>query len=124
MPIRSLHSSVMRWPGQAEVLEAARAWLRRLTSERPDLTAAGVFGSYARGDAAFGSDLDLVIVLSDSDLPFERRAATFEHESLPVAVDLVAYTLEDWRRLTGNPSPFFRSLSRDVLWLVGAPESP
>jgi predicted nucleotidyltransferase len=56
----------------------------------------GYFGSYARGDWDVGSDLDLVIVVAESELPRERRAVVFDTEKLPVPVDLIVHTLSEW----------------------------
>lgn len=57
------------------------------TLEVRGLLAVGVFGSYARGNWGVGSDLDLLIVLNSSALPFERRMALLPLESLPVPAE-------------------------------------
>ncbi|WP_376791658.1 nucleotidyltransferase domain-containing protein [Thermoflexus sp.] len=51
-----------------------RIWAERVARERPEVLRIGYFGSYARGDWGVGSDLDLVVIVRRSDLPFERRA--------------------------------------------------
>lgn len=53
MPVRSLGSSVLRWPSREEVEEALKAWLSR--HPIPGLLAAGYFGSYARGRQGWGA---------------------------------------------------------------------
>jgi predicted nucleotidyltransferase len=37
----------------------------------------GYFGSYARGDWGVGSDVDLIVIVAESELPRERRAVEF-----------------------------------------------
>ena len=60
MPVTSSTSSVKRWPGSETVIEGLRRWCTDQSEERGDLLALErYFGSYARGDASFGSDLDL-----------------------------------------------------------------
>lgn len=76
----------------------------------------GYFGSYARGDWGVGSDLDLVIVVADSDRPFIARAAQWPIEELPVPVDLLVYTQEEWERLD-PASRFGRLLREEVRWV-------
>jgi hypothetical protein len=59
MPESSPPGSVLRWPSAPQVLEEARRWAERQHRHNPDVLAVGVFGSYGRGDAGVGSDLDL-----------------------------------------------------------------
>ena len=62
MPVRSLNSSVLKWPDRATVVAALHRWVEHAVLGRDDVLRIGYFGSYARGDAGVGSDLDLVIV--------------------------------------------------------------
>lgn len=103
MPVRSLSSSVLRWPDRQAVDRAVREWAARLADERLDVIAIGYFGSYARGDWGVGSDVDLVVVLAKWSLPFERRAAALDAgltAALPVPADLLVYTSDEWQHLT------------------------
>lgn len=50
----------------------------------PEVVRVGDLGSYARGDWGVGSDLDLIIIVDQSDDPFERRAARWDATELPV----------------------------------------
>jgi len=121
MPVRSSTSSVLKWPDATSVLAAARGWAAGQAAARPDLRRLGVFGSYARGDAGVGSDLDLVAVVRESDLPFERRAADWDVTLLPVPAEILVYTENEWRRLQGGTSRFSRSLGAETVWLVPLP---
>ena len=121
MPVRSLTSSVMRWPDAETVRRAARTWSAALAEREADVVAIGYFGSYARGDAGVGSDLDLVVLLRQSALPFERRAACWPAETLPVPADLLAYTLAEWEALPEHQPRFARVLRDETVWIAGAP---
>lgn len=118
MPVRSLSSSVLRWPDRQTVDRAVREWALRLAQERPDLVAVGYFGSYARGDWGVGSDVDLVVVLAGTALPFERRAAELDATTLPVPADVLVYTRDEWRHLSQEPAG--RRLGKDLVWVYGA----
>jgi hypothetical protein len=48
------------------------------------LLAVGVFGSYGRGDAGVGSDLDLVLVLRECAEPIWDRLRRWDTGSLPL----------------------------------------
>ena len=121
MPVRSLTSSVMRWPDADTIHRAAAAWAEALSRREPAVVAVGYFGSYARGDAGVGSDLDLVILLRESALPFERRAVGWPSESLPVPAEVLAYTLAEWCALPERRPRFGRVLREETVWLLGAP---
>jgi predicted nucleotidyltransferase len=80
----------------------------------------GLFGSYARGDWGVGSDLDIVVLVTDTERSFVERPSSFDPYSLPVPVDLVVYTLDEWARMTeeqrgpaADPVRWIRSRTSD-----------
>lgn len=117
MPVRSLNSFVLRWPDAATVRAAGRAWAVG-NARRPEVLRIGIFGSYARGNPGVGSDLDLVAVVRNSDLPFPRRAALWDTTELPVPAELLIYTEAEWERLQATGGRFARMLAETVDWLV------
>lgn len=119
MPVRSSSSHVLSWPPRDAVAEAARAWGAALMASRSDVLRVGYFGSYARGDWGVGSDLDLVVILSECDETPLRRGLAFDTISgFPVPVDLLVYTSAEWRQLEAEKSPFVRRLSAEVAWVA------
>jgi predicted nucleotidyltransferase len=101
------------------VLGAARAWAAAERGRRPDLLRLGVFGSYARGDAGVGSDIDLVAVVRQASEPFVRRAAAWDITSLPVPAEILVYTEAEWRSLQERGGKFADMLATTTVWLVG-----
>ncbi|HET8655692.1 MAG TPA: nucleotidyltransferase domain-containing protein [Longimicrobiaceae bacterium] len=95
-----------------------RAWADDLAEANPVVRRVGYFGSYARGDWGVGSDLDLLIVVETSDLPIEARSAGFDTTSLPVPVDLLVYTTDEWDALAAEVRPFMRALRREAVWVI------
>ncbi|MBI4492448.1 MAG: nucleotidyltransferase domain-containing protein [Chloroflexi bacterium] len=116
MPVRSLSSPVLRWPDAATVRQAIARWVEEVVRQRPEVRRLGYFGSYARGDWGVGSDLDLVVVVERSDQPFARRAAAWDVADLPVPVDLLVYTLDEWRSLCAE-GRFGQALSQETVWI-------
>jgi hypothetical protein len=112
MPVRSLSSSVLRWPKRSEVDAALRLFAVREARRRPDLILLGYFGSYARDDAGVGSDLDIVAVLQSEDRPFERRGDLADRDGLGVRAKQrtirLTRELESNRRITAFTSGAFR----------------
>lgn len=116
MPVRSLSSSVLKWPDKEAVDSAVRRWAQRMAVERKDILQIGYFGSYARGNWGVGSDLDLIIIVESSSEPMERRAVKWDTTDLPVPADLLVYTEDEWQkmRLQGR---FGRTVMREAVWV-------
>jgi hypothetical protein len=121
MPVRSLTSSVLRWPSRQVVDEAVREWAAENAGRREDVVAVGYFGSYARGDWGVGSDLDLVLVLIESDRPFTDRPLEWDVTALPVPTDMLVYTAAEWRAMQSERSGFGRALRAETVWVHGQP---
>jgi predicted nucleotidyltransferase len=121
MPVRSLSSSVLKWPDADTVHRAARDWALRVLSSHPELQALGILGSYARGDWGVGSDLDLIAVVSDSSVPFERRSLEWDLSPLPVPAEILVYTRQEWERLRERGARIVRAVEKDAIWLYGSP---
>lgn len=118
MPVRSLSSPVLKWPGRAEVDAAARALAARLARTHRELVRLGYFGSYARGDFGPGSDLDLVVIVKSSKRPFAERSLDFDLSGLPVPAELLVYTEQEWAAGGAGGSRFFGALRAETVWLV------
>jgi len=115
MPVTSSSSYVKRWPARDAVLAGARVWAAAEARRRPELEALGCFGSYARGDAGFGSDLDLVLRGPGlAEIP-SGQIADFEEA---VRESTIPFLVEarDWARL---PERFHREIERDYAVMVG-----
>ena len=117
MPVRSSSSSVLKWPTRSEVTRVVTNWLHGL-SKAGRIVHGGYFGSYARGDAGVGSDIDIVFTVTGHDLAFERRSATFDTTHLPVPADLLVYTEEELASLANVTSRFARVLRDETVWIV------
>ena len=114
MPVRLLSSSVMRWPNGKTVHDAVQLWAKRMAQTHSGVLRIGYFGSYARGDWGFGSDVDLIVIVDKSDLPFERRPIQWDTLQLPVQADLLVYTQEEWAAMTGR---FRQTIDREAMWV-------
>jgi uncharacterized protein len=116
MPVRSLTSSVLKWPDSRTVVQALKAWVGKIVHNHPEVLRVGYFGSYARDDWGVGSDLDLILILKTANKPFEMRAAGYDTLPLPVPVDLIVYSLEEWLSLKRDRK-FLQTLERETVWV-------
>ena len=117
MPVRSLNSSVFKWPDKEAVDQAVRAWIETEKPKHAELCRFAYFGSYARGDCGVGSDLDLIAVVRNSSEPFYRRPLHWDLSGLPVPADLIVYTQGEWDQLMESGSLLARTLAREAVWL-------
>ena len=117
MPVRSLRSSVLRWPDRDDVDRAVRAWAIDVAARDGLVRRVGYFGSYARGEWGVGSDVDFVVVVERSSEPFERRSLGYDPTGLPIPGDLLVYTAAEWERMSiegGLP----RTIAAEVVWVI------
>lgn len=99
------------------LLSELRSWAMDTLSSHPEVMRIGLFGSYARGDYAPGSDVDVLLLVRECEQPlWFLRPLAYDTSSLPVAVDLLAYTSEEARRLR-EESSWFRSILSEIVWL-------
>lgn len=121
MPVRSLNSSVLKWPDQSTVDRAVRSWAKVEAENRPEVLKIGYFGSYARKDPGVGSDLDMIVIVDQAEEPFERRAVKWDLAGLPVPAELLVYTEEEFRRILECGGEcggrFARVLQNEVVWV-------
>jgi predicted nucleotidyltransferase len=117
MPVRSLSSSVIKWPDLETVRQAIGKWEKEEVPKHSGLIRLGYFGSYARGEWGVGSDLDLIAIVAESSEAFEKRNLSWSLTSLPVPSDLLVYTLAEWQSLEKGGGRFARTLSRETVWI-------
>ena len=116
MPVRSLHSSVLKWPDRRTVDHSVRRWAAAQVCQRHDIARIGYFGSYARGDCGVGSDVDLIVVVDASAIPFEQRAREFDCMPLPVPCDLLVYTNAEFVAAL-RKGRFAEVLRGEIVWV-------
>jgi uncharacterized protein len=116
MPVTSSRTSIKRWPSADEVRGAAASWAARLAASDPSVVAIGYFGSYARGDAGVGSDIDLVVVRRDAAERPDLLGA--DVAALPVAADILHYTTSEMQALLGRGGKMADVIRQETRWLV------
>lgn len=117
MPVRSLTQLLLRWPEPELVLQQVRDWAERVAADHPGLVRVGVFGSYGRGDAGVGSDLDLLLIDTMASGPQHQRLLAWPLAELPLSCDALALTPAEHRELLASGSAMAAALERDSRWL-------
>jgi predicted nucleotidyltransferase len=101
---------------KAAVRRALDDYVRRLAGH-PEVEAVILFGSLASGTPVPGSDVDLVVILTDSDRRFIDRIPAFLPTHFPVAVDVFPYTRAEVERMTREGNPFVQRALREGITL-------
>jgi len=107
---------VLKWPDRDEVINQLQQWSETVCQKNQEIIGIGYFGSYARGDWGVGSDLDLIVIVEKSSLPFEKRNMMFDTTVLPVPVDLLVYTVPEWKQKSEEKG-FLTGIGRHLVWL-------
>ena len=117
MPVRSSNSPVLKWPERRQVHVALTDWARAAALRDPSIRRVGYFGSYARDTWGVGSDLDVVIIVATATAPFTARAAGWNLTSLPVPVQVLAYTEAEWASMSLRDERFDRTIAHETVWV-------
>ena len=117
MPVRSLTQSVLRWPRPEQVLRETELWAAEQRQARSNLRRVGVFGSYGRGTASVGSDLDLLLIDDSAAGPQHQRLCDWPLERLPLSCDALVLTSAEFEELLAGGSRMARELQADLRWL-------
>ena len=108
MQVRSYGSVKVVYLDRPAVLAATRKAVRALARRRPEVRRVILFGSMARGDAVPGSDVDLLVVLSESQEKFLDRIPRYNTSGIPIGVDVFPYTEAELKRMLNEGNSFVR----------------
>jgi len=117
MPVRSLSSAILRWPDRKRVIASARKWARKVRKKHPEILRIGIVGSCARGDWGVGSDLDIVIEVSESNEPFGHRLLNLDTSEIPVPTGVLVYTKGEMEKMRGEGHRFVLEAERNGIWI-------
>jgi predicted nucleotidyltransferase len=90
-----LSSVVIKFVDEALVRRAVDEYASRLLARHSEVEEVVVFGSFADGTYAPGSDLDVFVTLSGSAKSVRDRIAELLPDAFPVGVDLFAFTRDE-----------------------------
>jgi hypothetical protein len=124
MPVRSLTQSLLRWPEPAAILRQAADWAASVALDHPGLERVAVFGSYGRGQAGVGSDLDLLLIDRMARGPQHQRLLRWPLAALPLSCDALVLTPQEHADLLASGSAMAAALCSDSRWLWQRPPGP
>ncbi|MGH2352060.1 MAG: nucleotidyltransferase domain-containing protein [Chloroflexota bacterium] len=102
--------------------------VRAIADRRPEVEEVVLFGSLARGDATPGSDADLLVVLSSSDVSFLHRIPRYLPADCGIGVDVFPYTRDELASRLATSPRWAREVAEGIVLYQreanGGPESP
>jgi len=103
-----------------ELLARLRAMAARLLAERPEVIEVRLFGSLARGDQLGTSDVDLLVVVSQTRRadPVERILDYIPYFELERGLDLLVFTRGEMDHRLADNDPFLRRLAAESIPLT------
>lgn len=93
-----------------QAVEEGLSHLARSLKNRPEVERVLAFGSFVKGESVPGSDVDLLIVLRDSEKPFPDRIPDYLPDRFPVGVDVFPYTRAEIDRMRQAGNPFIMAI--------------
>lgn len=91
----------------------------QIKEQKPGVVGVYLFGSFARGDFTPLSDIDILILVTQSDRPFlERKEQYIDYFKVPFDVNTVVYTLDEEKALREEDNLFLRRIMNEVEELV------
>jgi uncharacterized protein len=117
MPVRLLNSAILKWPDKQKVLNEAKLWAQSTGHDDYNIVSIYFFGSICTGTWGVGSDLDIIIILKKTKVPFISRASFYDTSIISVPVDLLVYTQAEISKLTKEKSRFMDTIAKSSVLL-------
>ncbi len=102
------HSVRIRYFNKKSVEESLREYLKEIEVKHPEVERVLLFGSFVRDECVPGSDIDLLVILKESEESFLERIPHFLPSRFPVGVDVFPYTEEEVEKMKSEGNFFIR----------------
>jgi predicted nucleotidyltransferase len=113
---RKLSRSVrVRYFDKKLVEESLWSYLKEIAVKHSEVERVLLFGSFVRDESVPGSDIDLLVILRESEESFLNRIPRFLPSRFPVGVDVFPYTEKEVERMKREGNFFIsRALEEGV----------
>ena len=94
--------------------QAVKAFASQLRQDHPEVERVIWFGSWVTGLPVPGSDVDIVLIISSSEIPPRDRISQYLPVGFPVGVDLFAFTQAEFERLQKISPGMYNAISTGI----------
>ncbi|HYG65137.1 MAG TPA: nucleotidyltransferase domain-containing protein [Thermoanaerobaculia bacterium] len=107
------------WIDRPALLRELEERAARLGRDHPEIAEVVLFGSVARGSATPESDIDILLIVDETGVPFLLRADPYRDvfADLPFDVFPLAYTQSERERMLREGNLFLCSAFEDAVYL-------
>ena len=113
MPVRSLNSSILKWPDRELILKQAASWALNAGKSDNNIISIKCFGSVLNDNWGVGSDLDILIEVKASGKDFMRRNLNYDVSKIEVPVEILVYTKDELLALKKDGSRFSKEIEEN-----------
>jgi predicted nucleotidyltransferase len=107
------------WFDYTAVWAEVNRFAQELLQQFSEVEEVRVFGSLVRRECVPGSDVDLLVVLRESSLPFHHRISRYlPRRPMPVAVDVFPYTRRELEQMLAEDNHFLRRAMQESVLLA------
>lgn len=117
MPKKSSNSVKVVFADKTKVLRQLKDYTKNLKRMQPEVERVGYFGSYANNTYGPASDVDLLIILRQSDKRFLDRIPDFFPDDISICCDVFPYTSEEIERMKQDGNPWICHVLKEAVWL-------
>ncbi|MGB9749963.1 MAG: nucleotidyltransferase domain-containing protein [Caldisericia bacterium] len=110
--VKSLGSAKIISLNKDKILDEMKKIVEKIKNdEKENLVDIILFGSLAKGDYTGFSDVDIVIILKNSELNFIKRIQKYlKYFYLDIPVDLFVYTLPEFKKMRKENNYFIKEI--------------
>jgi len=108
-------------PSRERIEEILSAYFKRL-SLKFDLKLGVLFGSYAKGNYSWGSDVDVFVVASGLPIDQSERFSALLDLDAPVELQPFGYTPQEFRKMLMRGHPLVNRVLREGQILYATPD--
>ena len=117
MPKKSSNSVKVVFADKANVLRQLKDYAKSIKRTHSEIERLGYFGSYANDTYGPASDVDLLIILRQSDKRFLERIPDFLPDNLSICCDVFPYTSEEIEKMKQDGNTWICHILKEVVWL-------
>ena len=117
MPKKSSNFVKVVFADKANVLRQLKVYAKSLKRTHSEVERVGYFGSYANGTYGPASDVDLLIILRQSDKRFLDRIPDFLPHKFSICCDVFPYTSEEIEKMKQDGNPWICRILKEMVWL-------
>lgn len=117
MQMKLSDSVKIKYLDKPVIIKAITQLTEELSQRHPEIEEISLFGSFARDEAVPGSDVDILIILTESSLTFKDRLMEYMPLSFPVGIDIFPYTRLEIEKMLDQGNYFIKSAKRDSIIL-------